>query len=69
MLGTPNPYEYYAATRIKIHLGNTLYQITAVRLDDEPELVIADSLLIIITPGMVLWETLYPAGHSPRVKQ
>ena len=32
--------------RIKIHLGNALYEINAVLFDHEPELVIGDSKLV-----------------------
>ena len=35
-------HGYYAAMRIKIHLENALYQITAVRFDHE-HMTIADS--------------------------
>ena len=45
-LRNPNPHDYYAAMRIKIHLGNAPNQITAVWFDHLHELVIADSKLV-----------------------
>ena len=39
--------EIYTAMRIKTHLNNALYQITAVRFEHEQELVIAELELVV----------------------
>ena len=44
--------EIYTAMRIKIHLNNALYQITAVCFEHEHELVIAELQLVLL--GLVI---------------
>ena len=63
-------HEFYAAMRIKTHLINTLYQITAVCFEHEDELVIAESELVFLYSPPGGWAELadLPEIWSPVCK-